>query len=312
MSGLLILFPGQGSQKPGMAEHLWEFPKAREAFAEAGDVLGWDIGELCRHGTMEDLTRTDRTQLTILACSVATWRVLEEEGISFAVAAGHSLGEYSALVASGRMTFADSLRVVDVRGRGMQACGEQNGGTMAAIIGLDDAAVDEICSSLTQVWVANYNSPGQVVISGSEDSIRAAGEQAKERGAGRVVPLPVSGAFHTPFMAGAAESLTAALSGVRFEAGRGKFFSTTELRYPGPEELAQVLAKQLMSPVKFAQSMTMVLAGEEPDRPSMGLEVGPGNVLSGLMKRIDRDFPAAATADAGSLQNALEQAGGRR
>ena len=312
MSGLLILFPGQGSQKPGMAEHLWEFPKAREAFAEAGDVLGWDIGELCRHGTMEDLTRTDRTQLTILACSVATWRVLEEEGISFAVAAGHSLGEYSALVASGRMTFADALRVVDVRGRGMQACGEQNGGTMAAIIGLDDAAVDEICSSLTQVWVANYNSPGQVVISGSEDSIRAAGEQAKERGAGRVVPLPVSGAFHTPFMAGAAESLTAALSGVRFEAGRGKFFSTTELRYPGPEELAQVLAKQLMSPVKFAQSMTMVLAGEEPDRPSMGLEVGPGNVLSGLMKRIDRDFPAAATADAGSLQNALEQAGGRR
>ena len=312
MSGLLILFPGQGSQKPGMAEHLWEFPKAREAFAEAGDVLGWDIGELCRHGTMEDLTRTDRTQLTILACSVATWRVLEEEGISFAVAAGHSLGEYSALVASGRMTFADSLRVVDVRGRGMQACGEQNGGTMAAIIGLDDAAVDEICSSLTQVWVANYNSPGQVVISGSEDSIRAAGEQAKERGAGRVVPLPVSGAFHTPFMAGAAESLTAALSGVRFEAGRGKFFSTTELRYPGPEELAQVLAKQLMSPVKFAQGMTMVLAGEQPDRPSMGLEVGPGNVLSGLMKRIDRDFPAAATADAGSLQNALEQAGGRR
>jgi [acyl-carrier-protein] S-malonyltransferase len=312
MSGLLILFPGQGSQKPGMAEHLWEYPKAREAFAEAGDVLGWDIGELCRHGAMEELTRTDRTQLTILACSVATWRVLEAKGASFAAAAGHSLGEYSALVASGRMTFADALRVVDVRGRGMQACGERNGGTMAAIIGLDDAAVDEICSSLPQVWVANYNSPGQVVISGSEDSIRAAGEQAKERGAGRVVPLPVSGAFHTPYMAGAAETLTAALSGVRFEPGRGKFFSTTELRYPGPDELAQVLGKQLMSPVKFAQSITTVLAGEERDRPSAGLEVGPGTVLAGLMKRINRDFPTAATTDADSLHKALEETGGRQ
>jgi [acyl-carrier-protein] S-malonyltransferase len=311
MSGLLILFPGQGSQKPGMAEYLWEYPKAREAFVEAGDVLGWDIGELCRHGTMEELTRTDRTQLTILACSVATWRVLEEQGVSFSVATGHSLGEYSALVASGRMTFADALRVVDVRGRGMQACGAEKGGTMAAVIGLDDAAVDEICASLSEVWVANYNSPGQVVISGSEDSIATAGELAKERGAGRVVPLPVSGAFHTPYMAGAAKSLTAALLSVRFAPGHGKFFSTTELGYPEPDELAQVLARQLMSPVKFAQSMNTVLGGKPTERPAAALEVGPGNVLTGLLKRIDRDFPAAATADAGSLQKALEEVGGR-
>lgn len=193
MSGILILFPGQGSQKPGMAEHLWQFQVARDVFAEAADVLGWDIGELCRHGSMEELTRTDRTQLTILTCSVATWRVLKENGASFAIAAGHSLGEYSALVASERMAFADALRVVEVRGRGMQACGEERGGTMAAVIGLDDAAVDEICASLSDVWVANYNSPGQVVISGSAESIQTAGELAKERGAARVLPLPVSG-----------------------------------------------------------------------------------------------------------------------
>lgn len=310
MSGLLILFPGQGSQKPGMAEYLWEFSAARDTFAEAAGVLGWDIGELCRHGAMEELTRTDRTQLTILTCSVATWRVLEEKGVTFSVAAGHSLGEYSALVASGRMNFADALRVVDVRGRGMQACGKEKGGTMAALIGLDDAAVDEICASLPEVWVANYNSPGQVVISGSEDSIRAAGELAKERGAGRVVPLPVSGAFHTPYMAGAAETLTAALAAVPFQAGRGRFFSTTELRYPQPGELAEVLARQLMSPVKFAQSMTQVLAAPGPDRPSAGLEVGPGNVLTGLLKRIDRDFPAAATGDADSLGKAVRELGG--
>jgi [acyl-carrier-protein] S-malonyltransferase len=308
MRGLLVLFPGQGSQKPGMAEHLWEYSVARETFAEASEILGWDVGELCRHGSMEELTRTDRTQLTILTCSVATWKVLQEEGIAFSVAAGHSLGEYSALVASERMSFADALRVVDVRGRGMQACGEEKGGTMAAIIGLDDAAVDEICASVPQVWVANYNSPGQVVISGSEDSILLAGELAKERGAGRVVPLPVSGAFHTPYMAGAAESLTKALAGVPFQAGQGRFLSTTELRYPEPAELAEVLASQLMSPVKFAQSMTRVLAS--PDRPAAGLEVGPGNVLSGLVRRIERDFPVAATGDGDSLRKAVQAGGG--
>jgi [acyl-carrier-protein] S-malonyltransferase len=308
MSGILLLFPGQGSQKPGMAEYLWDDAVARDTFAEASDVLGWDIGELCRHGTMEDLTRTDRTQLAILTCSVAAWRVLKANGATFAVAAGHSLGEYSALVASERMTFADALRVVEVRGRGMQACGEERGGTMAAVIGLDDAAVDEICASLSDVWVANYNSPGQVVISGSAESIQTAGELAKGQGAARVLPLPVSGAFHTPFIAGAAASLRKALADVSFSPGVGKFFSTTELRYPEPNELAQVLADQLMSPVKFSQSMAQILGGREA--PSAGIEVGPGNVLAGLMKRIDRSFPMATTADAEALQKVIEQVGG--
>jgi [acyl-carrier-protein] S-malonyltransferase len=310
MGGLLILFPGQGSQKAGMAEYLWDFPVARETFAEAGEVLGWDVGELGRHGSMEELTRTDRTQLTILTCSVAAWRVLEEHGASFAVAAGHSLGEYSALVATGRMTFSDALRVVDVRGRGMQACAEERGGTMAAIIGLENAVVEEICSSLSDVWLANYNSPGQLVISGSVESVRAATELAQAQGAARVLPLPVSGAFHTPFMAGAAVSLERALAKVKFSAGRGKFFSTTELRYPGPDELAEVLARQLMSPVKFAQSMETILRGGEA--PGAGLEVGPSNVLTGLMKRIVRDFPIVPTGDGNALQKALEEAGGPR
>ena len=238
MGSLLLLFPGQGSQSPGMAEHLWEFPTARATFAEAGEALGWDIGELCRHGTMEELTRTDRTQLTILTCSVATWRLLQERGLSFAVAAGHSLGEYSALVATGHMAFADALRVVDVRGRAMQACGEEREGAMAAIIGLDGEAVDEICSELGDVWTANYNSPGQVVVSGSPAAVRAAGDAARGRGAKRVLPLPVSGAFHTPFMAGAAQNLSRALAQVTFAdvpAGGPAFFSTTEVRYPATQ-----------------------------------------------------------------------------
>ncbi len=205
-----------------MAEHLWDFPVARAAFAEAEEVLGWDVGELCRHGSMEELTRTDRTQLTILTCSVATWRVLEEKGASFVVAAGHSLGEYSALVATGHMSFADALRVVDVRGRGMQACAEQRGGTMAAIIGLDTEVLEEACSSLSDVWFANYNSPGQLVISGAVEAVRAAGELATAKGAKRVLPLAVSGAFHTPLMAGAAEALAKALDQVRLHARRAK------------------------------------------------------------------------------------------
>jgi [acyl-carrier-protein] S-malonyltransferase len=290
-----------------MAEHLWEFPVARAAFAEAEEVLGWDVGELCRHGSMEELTRTDRTQLAILTCSVATWRVLEEKGASFLVAAGHSLGEYSALVASGHLSFADALRVVDVRGRGMQACAEQRGGTMAAVIGLDTEVLEEACSAQSDVWFANYNSPGQLVISGAVDAVRAAGELAMAEGAKRVLPLPVSGAFHTPLMAGAAEALAEALDKVLFTRGTRRFFSTTELCYPKPEELAGLLARQLMSPVKFMQSMGALLSAA--DAPSHGLEMGPGAVLTGLMKRIARDFPMTSTGDAESLRKALEALG---
>ena len=312
MGSLLLLFPGQGSQAPGMAEHLWEFPVARRTFEEAGEILGWDIGGLCRQGSMEELTRTDRTQLTILTCSVATWRLLDERGLTFSVAAGHSLGEYSALVATGRMSFADALKVVDVRGTAMQACGEEREGTMAAIIGLDGDVVDGICSSLGEVWAANYNSPGQIVVSGSPAAGRAAGDAAREQGAKRVLPLPVSGAFHTPFMAGAAENLSRALSEVSFvDAPRGgaSFFSTTEVRYPATDELADVLARQLVSPVKFTQSIEAIVDGL--DAPERALEIGPGAVLCGLVKRISKNVTVAATDDAGSLQKALATAAAR-
>ena len=309
-----------------MAEYLWDYPVARATFAEASQVLGWDIGELCRHGSMEELTRTDRTQVAVLTCSVAVWRVLEDEGASFVVAAGHSLGEYSALVATGHLTFPDALGVVEQRGRAMQTCSEERGGTMAAIIGLEDGTVEEVCASLADVWLANYNSPGQVVISGSVESVRAACDLALVRGAKRALALPVAGAFHTPFMAGAAESLSRALAGVVFAgdgnggadgsggagAVRGRFFSTTEVRHPRADELAAVLARQLMSPVRFTQSVNTLLQGAEA--PDAGLEIGPGNVLSGLMKRIARDLPMASTGDGDALRRALDtlQAGGSR
>ena len=307
MAGTLILFPGQGSQAVGMAEYLWDYPVARGAFKEAADVLGWDIGEVCRHGSMEELTRTDRTQLAVLTCSVAAWKVLEEDGVEFTKAAGHSLGEYSALVAAGNLSFADALKVVDVRGRAMQACAEQQRGTMAAVIGLDTAEVEKACASTDGAWVANYNSPGQIVISGSIDGVKAAGEAATAAGAKKVIPLSVAGAFHTPLMAGAAEALAKSLSEVTFLAGSGAFFSTTEVRAPQASELADVMARQLLSPVKFSQSIEALLAAA--DAPDRALEVGPGNVLSGLMKRIARDVPAASTGDADSLSKAIDAYG---
>ncbi len=310
---LLALFPGQGSQAEGMAEPLWEYPVARQTFAEASELLGWDIGDLCRFGSMAELTRTDRTQLAVLCSSVATWRVLAEAGASFAVAAGHSLGEYSALVAAGMLSFEDALRVVDARGRAMQACAERKPGTMAAVIGLEDAAVEEICAAIPEVWVANYNSPGQVVISGASQGVGAAAEAALARGAKRVIPLPVAGAFHTPFMAEAAEALAEALARAEFKPGDGMFFSTTEMRVPKPEELPAVLARQLTSPVRFTQSMRMILQGGsvptlpgEP-APQAAIEVGPGNVLTGLMKRIARDFPVTGTGDREALQAVLSE-----
>lgn len=303
----MILFPGQGSQAVGMAEYLWEYPAARDAFAEATGYLGWDIGELCRYGSMEELTRTDRTQLAVLTCSVAAWRVLAEAGVGFTNTAGHSLGEYSALVAAGNLSFADALHVVDARGRAMQACADERGGTMAAIIGLDTEAVEAACASATDVWVANYNSPGQIVISGSVEGVRAAGEAATAAGAKRVIPLPVAGAFHTPLMAGAAEALSQALSEVTFLPGSGAYFSTTEVRAPEACELAGLMARQLLSPVKFIQSMEALLQGD--GAPGAALEVGPGNVLSGLVRRIARDLPASSTGDAESLSKAIETYG---
>jgi [acyl-carrier-protein] S-malonyltransferase len=197
------------------------------------------------------------------------------------------------------MSFADALKVVDERGRAMQACGEKLGGTMAAVLGLDRDALDEVCASVGNVWPANYNSPGQIVISGGAEAVREAGEVALGRGAKKVMPLAVGGAFHTPFMAGAA------LSGVQFTQGGGaSFFSTTEVRYAKPNELAGILAGQLMSPVRFTQSIQALVEGvNAPDR---ALEVGPGNVLGGLVKRIARDLPVAGTGDAQALQKALE------
>lgn len=304
MGGSLLLFPGQGSQAVGMGMHLSErHAAARQVFEQAEDLLGWDLRGLCSDGPIEDLTRTDRAQPAIFVCSVATWRVLQQAEVEFRVAVGHSLGEYSALVATGHLAFADALRVVERRGAAMYACGQEQAGTMAAIIGLADEQVDALCAEIGDVWPANYNCPGQVVVSGTPPAVEAASRVALERGARRALPLQVSGAFHTPLVAGAAQQLAEVLGGVPIhEPERGSFFSTTDLRYPEVDEVKETMIRQLTSPVRFTQSMGMLL-----DDLETGVEVGPGNVLGGLVKRVARGFAVHGTGDGGSMEETLKR-----
>jgi (acyl-carrier-protein) S-malonyltransferase len=291
-----------------MGVHLWEgYAVAREVFEEAEDLLGWDLRGLCLDGPMEELTRTDRAQPAIFVCSVAAWRVLQTAEVDFRVAVGHSLGEYSALVAIGHMDLADALRVVERRGAAMYACGQEQAGTMAAIIGLADEQVDALCAEIGDVWPANYNCPGQVVVSGTPAAVEAASRVALERGARRALPLQVSGAFHTPLVAGAARQLAEVLDGVTIhEPARGSFFSTTELRYPEVNEVKETMIRQLTSPVRLTQSMGMLLDGVET-----GVEVGPGGVLAGLVKRFSRGFAVHGTGDGASMEDTLKRLQGR-
>ena len=298
-----------------MGRHLWEHhPMAAEVFEEAEDLLGWDLRKLCSAGPLEELTRTDRAQPAIFVCSVATWEVLaagmrgpaagSAENTSATIALGHSLGEYGALVAAGCLGFGEALGVVERRGKAMWECARRRPGAMAAVLGLEDVVVEQVCAEVDEVWPANYNCPGQLVISGSVAGVARAGELALVHGARRVVPLQVSGAFHSPFMAGAAKDLTGVLASVTFTPSTTgvRFFSTTEVRIPEAAELKDVLVRQMTSAVRFSQSLEAVL-------PEVGsaLEVGPGGVLSGLVKKVARSVVVAGTADEAALQVALSR-----
>lgn len=297
---MLLLFPGQGSQRVGMGRHLWEeHPQAEATFAEAEELLGWNLRKLCAEGPPEELTRTDKAQPAIFVTGVAAWRVLEAMGLPFELAAGHSLGEYGALVACGHLSFSDALTVVAARGKAMWRCGLEQSGTMAAIVGLDESEVASICAAVDGAWPANYNSPGQVVVSGSPDGVEQVMAKARERGAKRVLPLEVSGAFHSPLVAGAASELTAVLDEVEVkQAANARFFSTTEVRYPDASEIRGILLRQLTSPVKFTQSLRVLLG-----QTDAAVETGPGSVLAGLVKRIDRRFPVYSADDRESLSS---------
>ena len=287
-SGLALLFPGQGSQSVGMARDLVaRYDVARAVFEEADDVLGFALGRLCFEGPQEELTRTENAQPALVAAGTAVARVVESElGLTPTWAAGHSLGEFSALVCAGSLTFADALHVVRERGRAMQEAVPVGVGAMAAIIGLELAEVDQVCREAAAdevVSPANLNGGGQIVIAGHAAAVDRAATLAKERGARRALRLDVSAPFHCALMAPAAERLRAALAPIPFAPLRFPVFSNVEARaYPGPDRVADLLVRQVTEPVRWQESVE-ALAGAGCE---LAVESGPGKVLSGLVRRI--------------------------
>jgi [acyl-carrier-protein] S-malonyltransferase len=281
-----FVFPGQGSQFVGMGKDIYqEFPECREIFDRANDILGYDLKSICFDGPEELLKQTENTQPALFVHSLAIFELLKDFPIS--AAAGHSLGEYSALTAAGAFTFEDGLKVVRVRGKLMQESGNRNPGTMAAIIGLSIEKVVEICESLKGVGVvqpANFNSPGQIVISGDVNAVRKAIEIAKQNGAKLAKELVVSGAFHSPLMNYAYENISVELDKVEISHPKFSVYSNvTAEKFGNPEEIKNLLIKQIISPVKWQQIIENMIR----DGIKTFVEIGAGKVLTGLIKRIN-------------------------
>ena len=281
------VFPGQGAQFPTMGHPLYDLSGlAKSLFEQANDVLGYRLSEVMFSGSEEDLRQTKITQPAIFVHATVTYLTAEEAPAPDAVA-GHSLGEYSALVAAGVLTFADALRLVSERAQAMQAAADAEPGTMAAVLGLDDAMIEAACTELAEVVVpANYNSPGQLVISGSEAGIQQATKLLTDLGARRVVPLPVGGAFHSPLMAPARDRLKEAIDAVRFSpAGCPVYQNVDGKPSVAPEEIKQKLIDQLTGAVRWTQTIQHMQA----DGIDRFVEVGgKGGVLAGLIRKVDR------------------------
>lgn len=280
-----FVFPGQGAQYPGMGKDLYEnSAEAKVLFEKANDILGFDITKIMFEGDVEDLKQTKVTQPAIFLHSVLLAKTLKDFAPD--MVAGHSLGEFSALVANGTLTFEDGLKLVSQRAMAMQKACEAEPSTMAAIVGLDDATVEEVCASIDDIVVpANYNCPGQLVISGSEAGIDKACALLTEKGAKRALKLIVGGAFHSPFMEPAREELAAAIEATTFNTPLCPVYQNVDAKpVSDPEVIKQNLIAQLTAPVKWTQIVQNMIA----DGATSFTEIGPGKVLQGLIMKVDR------------------------
>jgi [acyl-carrier-protein] S-malonyltransferase len=296
-------FPGQGSQDVGMGRAIVEaFPEARAVFDEASEAVGFDVARLCFEGPIEDLTRTELQQPALVATSLACLRAVETLGARADYVVGHSVGEYSALAAAGAVSDRDAVALVRARGEATAEAAAERPGAMAAVIGLDDAVVEELCAEIGGVWPANYNCPGQLVVSGESAAVDRLLAEAAARGARRTVKLRVSGAFHSPLVARAVERLRPALSHVAWRDPSPPFMSTVTARIESAQRIAAILLEQLTAPVRFTQ------AARALGREGAGLfvEIGPGQVLSGLLRRCDRSLRTVSVGDPDGLRKLQE------
>ncbi len=305
MSKFAIVFPGQGSQTVGMLAELGEqYDVVQQTFAEASDALGYDLWSLVQNGPVEDLNQTFRTQPALLAASVAIWRVWQSLGLEMpTILAGHSLGEYSALVCAGVIDFNQAIKLVELRGQLMQEAVPAGSGAMFAIIGLDDNAIANACIEAANgqiVSPVNFNSPGQVVIAGEKDAVQRAGELCKEAGAKRALPLPVSVPSHCALMKPAADKLAETLKAMTFNSPEIPVINNVDvIAESDPEKIKDALVRQLYNPVRWTETVQKM----HDQGIEKLFEVGPGKVLTGLTKRIVKTLAAEAVNDTASLNS---------
>jgi len=306
---LAFVFPGQGSQSVGMLKDLAvNFSEVTSTFQEASDALGYDLWSLVQEGPAEKLNSTDVTQPAMLASGVATWRIWQAKGGAIpTVMAGHSLGEYTALVCSGSLDFVDAIKLVSQRGKFMMEAVPAGTGAMAAILGLDDETVRQVCLDAADgdvLEAVNYNSPGQVVVAGHKSAIERVTVLAKEKGAKRALELPVSVPSHCALMQPAAEKLAEVMASITFHAPSIPVLNNVDVVSNNAEaDIREALKRQLFSPVRWVETIEKMSA----DGVDMVLECGPGKVLVGLNKRINKSMASAALIDTASIEAALGQ-----
>jgi [acyl-carrier-protein] S-malonyltransferase len=303
MTKVAFCFPGQGSLEEQMGREIaLAVPEAMEVYRVGSEASGLDLEKLCFEAPIEELVKTEVQQPALVATSLAVLAALRTRGIAPDYVVGHSVGEFAAIAAANSIATSEAIGLVRERGLAMAEAARESDGTMAAILGLDDEVVEELCAEIEGVWPANYNCPGQIVVSGEESAVEKLIHKATALGARRAVKLKVSGAFHSPLVEKAAEMLKPAVERVRFADPVAPFMSTVTAKIEPAQRMAGLLVNQVTAPVKFTQAAQ----GLVKEGVKTFVEVGPGNVLSGLLKRIDKTVKAVSVNNVAGLKKVEE------